>query len=95
MKVTEFVTKRVCTTRLAIVVVHVHDLRVGCDYLGDLVSVRLNRQPGADVEELAHARLGREVANHTDRELAGLPSHHEHAWGYSWAKASPASRSTR
>src|SRR5882672_12761191 len=53
----------VCTTRLATVVVNVDDAGVRRDALRDLVRVAGGRYARAEVEELPHPGLGREVAN--------------------------------
>jgi hypothetical protein len=45
------------------VVVHVDDLRLGGEPLGDLVRVLGGRQAGADVQELADAGLAGQVAD--------------------------------
>jgi len=51
----------VCTTRLATVVVHVHDAGFGRRHLRDLVQVVGARQAGADVQELADPGLPGQV----------------------------------
>jgi hypothetical protein len=48
---------RLCTTRLATIVIHVDDPGFRCDALRDLVGVVGGRQARPDVKELAHAVL--------------------------------------
>jgi hypothetical protein len=62
---------RVCTTRLATVVVDVDDAAVGCGGLGDFVGVVGGGQSGADVEVLADAFCYCEVADGPCEEGAG------------------------
>lgn len=50
------------------VIVHVDDARLRRDPLSDLVSVVRRRQAGADVQELANARLASQVADRADQE---------------------------
>jgi hypothetical protein len=52
----------VCTTRLATVVVDVHDPGLRSDRLGDLVGVVRRGNAGADVEELAYSGLAGQEA---------------------------------
>jgi hypothetical protein len=54
---------RLCTTRLATVVIDVHDPGSGHDRLGHLVRIVHGGNSGADVEELPDASLAREVAD--------------------------------
>jgi len=55
------------------VVVAVHDPAGRVDGLGDLVHAVRRRQPGADVEELPDARLGRQVPHGPAQERPVLP----------------------
>jgi hypothetical protein len=50
------------------VVIDIDDPGLGSDRLGDLMGVVRRRQPGADVEKLADARLGRQVADGPHQE---------------------------
>jgi hypothetical protein len=60
------------------VVVHVNDPRVRCGGLGYLVGVLGGRQPGADVQELADARLPGEVLDGAAQEgPVGTDSGHD------------------
>jgi hypothetical protein len=55
------------------VVVDVHDAGLRRDGLGDLVGVARRRDAGADVEELADARLPGEVPDHAAEERPVRP----------------------
>jgi hypothetical protein len=53
------------------VIVHIDDAALGGDALGDLVGVVCRRDAGADVQELADARLASQVANGTGEKRPG------------------------
>jgi hypothetical protein len=61
------------------VVVHVNDLGLGRDALGDLVRVVHGRQAGADVEELADAELRGQRRHRADEEPPRLLGHRDDA----------------
>jgi hypothetical protein len=64
---------RVRTTRLATVVVGVRDLGVRVHRLRDLVDMAADRQAGADIEELADARLAGQVPDGPGQEVPVIP----------------------
>jgi len=74
---------RVCTTRLATVVVHVHHPGLGGDFLGHLVYVACRRDTGSDVKELTYPRLGSEEADGAAVERPVRPRREGQLWGRS------------
>jgi len=62
------------------VVVDVDDAGLGRDGLGDLVGVVGGRQAGADVLELADARLAGQVADRAGQEPSVGASRLDQAW---------------
>jgi hypothetical protein len=59
------------------VVVDIDDTGVLVTFLSDLIRVRTGREPGADVEKLADARIPQEP-DRADQEGAVLPRRHPH-----------------